>query len=166
MNLIGLATVIYVLVAVAMVVLILMQRGAGAQAGSGFGAGASATVFGASGSANFLSSTTKWLAVVFFAMSLGMAWYASDPERRAGAAEQSAGLLSGMDASPADASEVQAAELASSALAESLGDAPVATEAPAGEVPAAAPEGGEASESAAETATPAAENPPEGESGG
>jgi len=77
MNLIVIATVIYVLIAVAMIVLILMQRGAGAQAGSGFGAGASATVFGASGSANFLSKSTKWLAIVFFAMSLGMAWYAS-----------------------------------------------------------------------------------------
>ena len=77
MNLLVIATVIYVLIAIAMIVLILMQRGAGAQAGSGFGAGASATVFGASGAANFLSKTTKWLAIVFFAMSLGMAWYAS-----------------------------------------------------------------------------------------
>ena len=77
MNLIVLVTVVYVLVAVAMIVLILLQRGSGAQAGTGFGGGASATVFGASGSANFLSRSTKWLAVVFFALSLGMAWYAS-----------------------------------------------------------------------------------------
>src|SRR6186713_2098581 len=69
--------VLFVLVAISMIVLILLQRGAGAQAGSGFGAGASATVFGARGSANFLSTSTKWLAVVFFAMSLGMAWNAS-----------------------------------------------------------------------------------------
>ncbi|HEX5756656.1 MAG TPA: preprotein translocase subunit SecG [Arenimonas sp.] len=69
--------VVYVLVAVSMIVLILMQRGAGAAAGSGFGGGASATVFGSRGSANFLSQSTKWLAVVFFAMSLGMAWYAA-----------------------------------------------------------------------------------------
>ncbi|MBS3895738.1 preprotein translocase subunit SecG [Silanimonas sp.] len=77
MNWIVIATVIYVIIAIAMIVLILMQRGAGAQAGTGFGGGASATVFGASGSANFLSKSTKWLAIVFFAMSLGMAWYAS-----------------------------------------------------------------------------------------
>src|SRR4249919_4171030 len=69
--------VIFVLVAVSMIVLILLQRGAGAQAGSGFGAGASATVFGARGSANFLSSATKWLAVVFFTLTLFMAWQAS-----------------------------------------------------------------------------------------
>ena len=55
-------------------VLILLQRGAGAQAGSGFGAGASGTVFGARGSANFLTKSTKWLAFVFFAVALFMAW--------------------------------------------------------------------------------------------
>jgi preprotein translocase subunit SecG len=72
-----LLNVVYVLIAIAMIVLILLQRGAGAQAGSGFGAGASGTVFGARGSANFLSSTTKWLAAVFFGMSLFMAWQAT-----------------------------------------------------------------------------------------
>jgi preprotein translocase subunit SecG len=69
-------TVVYILVAVAMVVLILLQRGAGAQAGSGFGAGASGTVFGARGSANFLTKSTKWLAFVFFVVALFMAWKA------------------------------------------------------------------------------------------
>ncbi len=72
-----LLNVVYVLIAIAMIVLILLQRGAGAQAGSGFGAGASGTVFGARGSANFLSSSTKWLAALFFGLSLFMAWQAS-----------------------------------------------------------------------------------------
>jgi preprotein translocase subunit SecG len=72
-----LLNVVYVLIAIAMIVLILLQRGAGAQAGSGFGAGASGTVFGARGSANFLSSTTKYLAAVFFGLSLFMAWQAN-----------------------------------------------------------------------------------------
>lgn len=71
-----LLTVVYILVAVAMVVLILLQRGTGAQAGSGFGAGASGTVFGARGSANFLTKSTKWLAFVFFGVALFMAWKA------------------------------------------------------------------------------------------
>ncbi len=71
--------VIYVLAAISMIVLILLQRGAGAAAGSGFGGGASATVFGARGSANFLSKATKWLALVFFTISLGLAIYASHP---------------------------------------------------------------------------------------
>jgi len=67
--------VVYVLVALAMIILILLQRGAGAQAGSGFGSGASATVFGARGSANFLSRSTAVLAGLFFLLSLGMGMY-------------------------------------------------------------------------------------------
>lgn len=73
--------VIYVLVAIAMIALILMQRGSGAAAGSGFGAGASGTVFGSRGASNFLSKSTKWLAVVFFGISLFMAWYATHSAR-------------------------------------------------------------------------------------
>ena len=69
--------VVYVLLAVAMIAMILMQRGAGAQAGSGFGGGASSTVFGSRGASNFLSKSTKWMAITFFAISLGMAWYAT-----------------------------------------------------------------------------------------
>lgn len=145
MNLIVLATVIYVLVAVAMIVLILMQRGAGAQAGSGFGAGASATVFGASGSANFLSSTTKWLAVVFFAMSLGMAWYAS----------QHGGRL--MPATIDDVGLMSEAALSTGAEAAAPAQA---VEGPEAEVAPAA------SDDTAPAVTPDAENPPKGESGG
>ena len=73
--LLNLFNVIYVLIAVAMIVMILLQRGAGAQAGSGFGGGASATVFGARGSANFLSRSTAILAGLFFVLSLGMGMY-------------------------------------------------------------------------------------------
>ncbi|MCK7594687.1 preprotein translocase subunit SecG [Pseudomarimonas salicorniae] len=71
------ANILYVLVAAGMIVLILLQRGAGAAAGSGFGGGASATVFGARGSANFLSKSTAVLATLFFVISMGMAMYAS-----------------------------------------------------------------------------------------
>ena len=66
--------VVYVLIAVAMIVLILLQQGKGAQAGSGFGSGASGTVFGARGAANFLSKTTRWLAIAFFGITMVMAW--------------------------------------------------------------------------------------------
>ena len=92
--------VVYVLVAIAMIALILMQRGAGAQAGSGFGAGASSTVFGARGAGNFLSKSTKWLAIVFFVMSLGMAYYAVKSSRKA-PAQQDLGLMSQVPATPA-----------------------------------------------------------------
>ncbi len=78
---------LYLVVAVAMILFILMQRGAGAQAGSGFGAGASGTVFGASGAANFLSISTKWLAVAFFAISIGMGVYVSHSSIRSPATD-------------------------------------------------------------------------------
>lgn len=83
--LLQLVNVLYVLVAIAMIGLILMQRGAGAQAGSGFGGGASATVFGSRGASNFLSKSTKWLAITFFVISMGMAIYASRGAREGGA---------------------------------------------------------------------------------
>ena len=62
-----------VLLAIAMVGFILVQRGAGATAGSAFGAGASGTVFGARGSASFLTRATAGLAAGFFIINLAMA---------------------------------------------------------------------------------------------
>jgi preprotein translocase subunit SecG len=85
--LLTIANIAFFLVAVAMIVLILLQRGQGAAAGSGFGAGASATVFGARGSANFLSRSTAALAGLFFVISLGMAMYANRMARPAPAAD-------------------------------------------------------------------------------
>jgi preprotein translocase subunit SecG len=66
--------VFHVLVAAAIVGLVLLQRGKGADAGAGFGAGASGTVFGARGSASFLSRMTATLAALFFATSLTLAY--------------------------------------------------------------------------------------------
>lgn len=111
--------VVYVLVAVAMIALILMQRGSGAAAGSGFGAGASGTVFGARGASNFLSKSTKWLAVVFFGISLFMAWYASHGSRPA---EQGLGVMSQAQAPAAPAGELQSVPQAAAA-----GEVPQAT---------------------------------------
>jgi preprotein translocase subunit SecG len=85
--------VIFVLIAIAIIALILLQRGAGAQAGSGFGAGASATVFGARGSANFLSSATKWLSVLFFGLCLFMAWQAAHEARPKEGAKPDLGVM-------------------------------------------------------------------------
>ena len=69
-----LAVVVHVLLAFGIVALVLLQRGRGADAGAGFGAGASGTVFGARGSASFLSRTTAVLATLFFVSSLGLSY--------------------------------------------------------------------------------------------
>ncbi|MGA8258601.1 MAG: preprotein translocase subunit SecG [Arenicellales bacterium] len=63
---------IHVLVAIAIVVLVLLQQGKGADMGAAFGS--SQTVFGAAGSANFLSRTTAILATIFFCTSLSLAY--------------------------------------------------------------------------------------------
>ncbi|MGH8495614.1 MAG: preprotein translocase subunit SecG [Gammaproteobacteria bacterium] len=70
----------HMFLALCMIGLILLQRGKGADAGAAFGAGASGTVFGASGSANFLSRTTAVLATLFFVTSLSLAFLGARPE--------------------------------------------------------------------------------------
>ena len=65
--------VCHVLIGLSIIGLVLMQQGKGADAGAAFGSGASGTVFGAQGSASFLSRTTAILAALFFLTSLGLA---------------------------------------------------------------------------------------------
>ncbi|MBJ6980776.1 MULTISPECIES: preprotein translocase subunit SecG [unclassified Luteimonas] len=101
--------VVFVLIAIAMIALILMQRGAGAQAGSGFGGGASATVFGSRGASNFLSKSTKWLAISFFAITLFMAWQATNSARQQGATQVDLGVMSEVPAAPAPVAAPQGA---------------------------------------------------------
>ena len=69
--------VLHVLVALAIIGLVLLQHGKGADMGSGFGGGASGSLFGATGSANFLSRTTAVLAAIFFLLSLALAYVAT-----------------------------------------------------------------------------------------
>jgi len=66
--------VVLVLLAISLVVLVLLQRGKGADIGAAFGSGASQTVFGAQGSASFLTRTTAVIATLFFLTCLGLAY--------------------------------------------------------------------------------------------
>ena len=66
---------VQMLAALAMIGLILVQHGKGADMGAAFGSGSAGSLFGASGSANFLSRTTGILAVVFFACTLMLAYF-------------------------------------------------------------------------------------------
>ena len=67
----------HVLVALSIIGLVLLQHGKGADMGSGFGGGASSSLFGATGSANFLSRITAVLATAFFLLSLALAYVAT-----------------------------------------------------------------------------------------
>ncbi len=66
---------VQMLTALSMIGLILIQHGKGADMGAAFGSGSSGSLFGASGSANFLSRTTAVLAAVFFAATLLLAYF-------------------------------------------------------------------------------------------
>jgi preprotein translocase subunit SecG len=97
--------IVHVLVAVAICGFVLLQHGKGADMGAAFGSGSSGSLFGAAGSANFLSRTTAVLAAVFFASSLGLTWFAASrdaPSRTApqGVMEKMAPKLSDVPTAP------------------------------------------------------------------
>jgi preprotein translocase subunit SecG len=95
--------VVQLLSALGVIGLVLLQHGKGADMGAAFGSGASGSLFGATGSANFLSRTTAVLAAVFFVTTLALTYlgaYRSKP---------SAGLLGTAATAPAAASAVPSA---------------------------------------------------------
>jgi len=71
---------IHVLAAMGVIGLVLLQHGKGADMGAAFGSGASGSLFGSTGSSNFLSRATAVLAVVFFCTSLALAYLSSHPQ--------------------------------------------------------------------------------------
>jgi preprotein translocase subunit SecG len=70
--------IVHVSAAISVVVLVLLQHGKGADMGAAFGSGSSGSLFGASGSANFLSRATGALAAVFFITSLGLTYFSGN----------------------------------------------------------------------------------------
>ncbi|AUT60000.1 preprotein translocase subunit SecG [Paraburkholderia terrae] len=114
--------VVQLLSALGVIGLVLLQHGKGADMGAAFGSGASGSLFGATGSANFLSRTTAILAAVFFVTTLTLTYlgaYHSKP---------SAGVLGGMPATAPVAASVapgaSAPANASAAIAASAASAP------------------------------------------
>ena len=85
MNMVwNLVVVLQILAALVMIGLVLIQHGKGADMGASFGSGASGSLFGATGSANFMSRSTAVCAAVFFACTLALAYSSSDRLRPAG----------------------------------------------------------------------------------
>ncbi len=79
----NLVLVLQLLAAIVMIGLVLVQHGKGADMGASFGSGASGSLFGASGSANFLSRSTAVCAVVFFVCTLALAFFSQGAAMRA-----------------------------------------------------------------------------------
>jgi preprotein translocase subunit SecG len=92
---------VHVLVAAALVGFVLLQHGKGADMGAAFGSGSSGSLFGAAGSANFLSRTTAVLAAIFFATSLALAYLATEKPREAGSVVDRAPPVQQKKAEPA-----------------------------------------------------------------
>jgi preprotein translocase subunit SecG len=119
--------VVQLLSALGVIGLVLLQHGKGADMGAAFGSGASGSLFGASGSANFLSRTTAVLATVFFVSTLALTYLGSYH------AKPSAGLLGAAATAPVVASGPAAS--APVASASPAASAPVAASIPGSNVP-------------------------------
>jgi preprotein translocase subunit SecG len=81
--LLNVVVMLQILAALAMIGLVLVQHGKGADMGASFGSGASGSLFGATGSANFLSRSTAVCAAVFFVCTLALAYLGSERSRPA-----------------------------------------------------------------------------------
>ena len=97
----NLLMIVQVLSALGVIVLVLMQHGKGADMGAAFGSGSSGSLFGATGSANFLSRTTGGLATVFFVCTLALALLANQRPEAPSSVMQGASQPAG-PAQPAD----------------------------------------------------------------
>jgi len=101
-----LLVVVQIITAVGVIILVLVQQGKGADMGAAFGGGSSGGLFGASGSANFLSRLTAIFATIFFIATLGITLLSSTKS-------ENAGVLSGTSA-PAPVAESEASKTAPS----------------------------------------------------
>lgn len=110
--------VVQVLSALTIIGLVLLQHGKGADMGAAFGSGASGSLFGASGSSNFLSKSTGVAATIFFCATLALAYISNKPGTGTG------GVMENLPAAPASTNAV-----------------PTPTQPPAGAASAPAPAG-------------------------
>ena len=85
----NLILVLQLLSALVMIGLVLVQHGKGADMGASFGSGASGSLFGATGSANFLSRSTAVCATIFFCCTLGLAYMSNNRGGAAAATDNS-----------------------------------------------------------------------------
>jgi preprotein translocase subunit SecG len=130
---------VQIITAIAMIGLVLVQHGKGADMGASFGSGASGSLFGASGSANFLSRSTSLCAAVFFACTLALAYFGtsgSASQRSEGTSVFERAGAASAPAAPAAASALPAAQIPTVPSTASASAAPAAASAqPAASAP-------------------------------
>lgn len=127
--------IVQILSALGMIGLILVQHGKGADMGAAFGSGGSGSLFGASGSANFLSRTTSILAAVFFVSTLLLTYLGGSRSSSTGSVLEGAAVTA-----PAANSTATPAAVPASPANQIPGNAPAGSAEPAkSQVPAAVP---------------------------
>ena len=140
MNIVmNLVLALQILTALVMIGLVLIQHGKGADMGASFGSGASGSLFGATGSANFMSRSTAVCAAIFFACTLALAYFSSGGARPAAdgsVLEQVAPTAPAASGPLTGAAQVPSASPAASA-SPSAAKAPAASAAPAAPAPTA-----------------------------
>ncbi len=134
--LMNVVVVVQILAALAMIGLVLIQHGKGADMGASFGSGASGSLFGASGSANFLSRTTAVCAAIFFCCTLALAYtaYGGSGGKASDSVLDRAGAAPAAASAASDAPSIPAIPGAAPAVT-----APAPAASPAASVPAAIP---------------------------
>jgi preprotein translocase subunit SecG len=129
----NLVLAVQLLAALAIIGLVLIQHGKGADMGASFGSGASGSLFGATGSANFLSRTTAVAATLFFATTLGLAYFGTSGMNRGSSGGSS--VLERTAPAPATGASAPAA-IPGAAIPVAPASAPASV--PGGSTPAAA----------------------------
>lgn len=84
--------VVHVLASIGVIGMVLLQHGKGADMGAAFGSGASGSLFGVSGSSNFMSRATAIFVTIFFATSLALAWFSSHGGEQSSVVRQNAAV--------------------------------------------------------------------------
>ncbi len=125
---------VQMLSALVMIGLILIQHGKGADMGAAFGSGSAGSLFGASGSANFLSRTTAVLAAVFFVCTLMLAYFSHARPAGGGSLLERAAI--GAPAVPATPASGAANEIPGAGAPSAPASAPAAPVSGAGQIPA------------------------------
>ena len=131
----NLIVVLQIVAALVMIGLVLIQHGKGADMGASFGSGASGSLFGATGSANFLSRSTAVCAAVFFCCTLALAYVSNDRARPSSGSVLDRPALSAPAASAASAAPAGAALIPGAAPAPAVPSAPAVAASGAAAIP-------------------------------
>jgi preprotein translocase subunit SecG len=128
----NLVLAVQLIAAIVMIGLVLVQHGKGADMGASFGSGSSGSLFGATGSANFLSRSTAVCATIFFCCTLALAYFGNVGPNRQG---QGSSVFDSAASAPAKAASGASAPAASAPIAAQIPTAPASPAASAVSVP-------------------------------